>query len=311
MSVVLGGLSMELRLHKYVFEGCGSIVYPQDLKTNRNPPTQTDCMPNRSPLRYPGGKTRALGLLDQYRSTYYPERSTLLSPFLGGGSFELAQADRGMRVYANDLFAPLYWFWAVLKQDPRGLRAAVQAYRPVSKETFLTLRSSSLNFPDPQQIAAAYFVVNRCSFSGATFCGGFSAEAAEKRCNDTALDRLLAVDLRSVTLSNQDAIDFLRAHPETTDTLIYADPPYFIPTYVYGKDGDMHEAFDHAGFAECLRSRNDWILSYNDCSYIRELYMGCRIFQAAWSYGMNAEKASSELIILPPEQSPEAGVPGP
>ena len=268
-------------------------------------------MTNRSPLRYPGGKTRALRLLEQYRSTYYPGRTTLLSPFLGGGSFELAQAERGMRVYANDLFTPLYWFWAVLKQDPHGLRAAVQAYRPVRKETFLALRTSSLAFSDPQQIAAAYFVVNRCSFSGATFCGGYSAEAEETRCNDAALDRLLAVDLRSVTLSNHDAVAFLRNHPETADTLIYADPPYFISTYVYGKDGDMHEAFDHAGFAEYLRTRTDWILSYNDCSYIRELYTGCRIFPAVWAYGMNAEKPSSEVIILPPEQSPGADVPTP
>jgi DNA adenine methylase len=105
-----------------------------------------------------------------------------------------------------------------------------------------------------------------------------------------------------VTLSNQDAIEFLQAHPETQDTVVYADPPYFITSYVYGKDGDMHEGFDHAGFAAALRTRKDWILSYNDCPYVRELYAGCRILSESWSYGMNNnEKASSELIILPPE----------
>jgi len=258
-------------------------------------------MPNKSPLRYPGGKTRALAILQRYLETHYPGRRTLLSPFLGGGSFELDQASKGFQVFANDLFLPLYTFWRVLQLDPRGLHTAVIGRLPVSKEAFLEIRQSKLSYTDPQEIAAGYFVVNRCSFSGSTFCGGFSAEASEKRCNQSAVDRLLDVDLRNVTLSNQDAVEFLRNHPESPDTVIYADPPYFITTYVYGKDGDMHEGFDHEGFAMALRMRKDWILSYNDCPYIRELYKGCRIISESWSYGMNAEKPSSEVIILPPE----------
>ncbi len=259
------------------------------------------CMPNKSPLRYPGGKTRAIAILERYLDTYYPGRTQLLSPFLGGGSFELAQAAKGAHVFANDLFLPLYTFWQVLKIDPKGLHAAVQSQLPVSKETFLALRNSKLEYSDPQQVAAAYFLVNRCSFSGATFCGGYSAEAAEKRCNQSAVDRLLDVNMQNITLSNQDAVEFLQAHPESPNTVVYADPPYYITSYVYGKDGDMHEGFDHAGFAAYIRTRNDWVLSYNDCAYIRELYAGCRILSESWSYGMNnAEKPSSEIIILPP-----------
>lgn len=263
-------------------------------------------MPNKSPLRYPGGKTRALRILTDAVETYYPGRRTLLSPFLGGGSFELDAASRGYTVHANDYFVPLYSFWQVLKLDPKGLHAAVRRHLPMSKERFLAFRTSKLDFSDPQEIATAYFLVNRCSFSGATFCGGFSAEAAETRCNRAAVDRLLQVNLKKVTLSNRDAIEFLRQNPETSDTVVYADPPYYITTYVYGKDGDMHEAFDHASFAAYLKTRADWVLSYNDCPYIRELYAGCRILPVSWSYGMNnGAKPSSEVLILP-EQTPAA-----
>lgn len=272
------------------------------VKTDSPPADSYIGMPNKSPLRYPGGKTRALTILGRYLAEHYPGRKTLLSPFVGGGSFELACASNGFQVYANDLFVPLYTFWRVLKQDPNGLHAAVLKQLPVSKEAFLQHRNSKLEYEDSNEVAAAYFVVNRSSFSGATFCGGFSSEAAEKRCNTRAVDRLRDVDLQNVTLSNQDATEFLRSHPETQDTVVYADPPYFITSYVYGKNGDMHEGFDHAGFAAALRTRKDWILSYNDCPYIRELYSGCRIFSESWSYGMNnAMKPSSELIILPPE----------
>lgn len=258
-------------------------------------------MPNKSPLRYPGGKTRAIPILERYLHNQYPGRKTLLSPFLGGGSFELACAENGMYVFANDLFGPLYTFWQVLKLDPKGLHTAVLSHIPVSKDMFLAYRQSKLDYRDPQDIATAYFIVNRCSFSGATFCGGFSAEASEKRCNRSAVDRLLDVDMRNITLSNQDAIEFLKSHPETEDTVVYADPPYYITSYVYGKDGDMHEGFNHERLALALKSRKDWILSYNDCAYIRNLYTGCRILSESWTYGMNnAEKPSSELIILPP-----------
>ncbi|MCG8626314.1 MAG: DNA adenine methylase, partial [Proteobacteria bacterium] len=58
----------------------------------------------KSPLRYPGGKSRAvsmiLGLLPA-------GIKTLASPFLGGGSIELAVASHGVKVYGYDIFKPL------------------------------------------------------------------------------------------------------------------------------------------------------------------------------------------------------------
>jgi len=257
--------------------------------------TNHSSMSSKSPLRYPGGKTRAIKILN----TYVPEGKTvLLSPFFGGGSFELHQAGKGMQVYGNDLFVPLYTFWSVLKQDPVELQRRVQAMCPVTKDAFLNLRKSILTIKNPLDIAAAYYVVNRCSFSGATFCGGFSQQSADGRMNQAAIDRLTQVSLDRVQLSNDDCVDFLKKHPQTKETFVYADPPYYISTYVYGKDGDMHEGFDHARFANELKKRSDWLLSYNDCPYIRDLYSDCRIESVQWSYGMSI-KPSSEIVILP------------
>jgi DNA adenine methylase len=252
-------------------------------------------MANKSPLRYPGGKTRALKLL----TTYIPEgKTTLLSPFLGGGSFELHCRGKGMTVYANDLFRPLYTFWKVLKGRSLELQTRVQELCPITKEAFAVIRQSILEMTDELEIAAAYYLVNRCSFSGATFCGGFSQQSADGRMNQSAIDRLTTVSLDDITLSNDDCVKFLEDHPQTDDTLVYADPPYYIPTYVYGKDGDMHEGFDHIRFATELKKRSDWILSYNDCAYVRELYSDCKIESVRWSYGMSI-KPSSEIVITP------------
>ena len=253
----------------------------------------------KSPLRYPGGKTRAVKILKKYVNTHFPGRKVILSPFFGGGSFEIAMCEDGYTVLANDLFKPLYTFWKILQWNAQTIIELVRTHMPVTKEKFMQFRTNIMDL-DPLEQAAAYYIINRCSFSGSTFCGGYSAQAASGRLNDSSLRTLETIDLSKIQFSNMDCCEFLRAHPENTETLVYADPPYYIKTYIYGKDGDMHESFDHEAFAKTIKGRKDWILSYNDCDYIRELYKGCRIFTVSWAYGMNASKESSEVIILPP-----------
>ena len=259
-------------------------------------------MSTKSPLRYPGGKTRAIAILKRFLQTAFPSQTCLLSPFLGGGSFELHMTSLGYTVMANDLFAPLATFWDIAKTDKVVLEAAIRKHMPMTKEKFALLRNTIGSLQDPVEIAAAYYVINRSSFSGSTFCGGFSSQAATGRLNESSLSTLRSLSLEKVILSSKDAIEFLNDHPETTNTVVYADPPYYISTYLYGKDGDLHESFDHEEFAKTIRERNDWMLSYNDCPWIRELYNGCQIIPVKWSYGMNAKKASSEVLILPSDR---------
>ena len=54
----------------------------------------------KSPLRYPGGKTRAVKILKKYVNTHFPGRKVILSPFFGGGSFEIAMKEEGYKIFA-------------------------------------------------------------------------------------------------------------------------------------------------------------------------------------------------------------------
>ena len=252
---------------------------------------------NKSPLRYPGGKTRAVNILEKYIPL---GTHTLLSPFLGGGSFEIFMHDRGLTVHANDLFKPLATFWNIVKTRPSELVSRVREHMPVSKEAFVTMRLGIQELTDDLEIASRYYIINRCSFSGSTFCGGFSLEASQKRLTESSLKTLSELSIPRLSISNMGYSDFLDEHPDEDGTMIYADPPYYISSYIYGRDGDMHEGFDHQGFANKIKSRKNWVLSYNDCPYIRELYADCRIIRESWSYGMNnGKKESSEVVILP------------
>lgn len=253
-----------------------------------------------SPLRYPGGKTRACKLLWAFLEKEYPSAHTLVSPFLGGGSFELMCASRGLTVHANDAFEPLATFWTTLKTHPIELTQAVELLRPLSKAEFYRLRESIRVETDPILKSAYYFAINRCSFSGSTFCGGYSEEAAEKRFTESSIERLRMTNLTNITCSNLDWEAFLDRHPPSESQVVYLDPPYMIQNYLYGRDGDLHAAFDHTRLANALKKRYDWVLCYNDSVEIRKLYSNCRIQKVSWTYGMNTTKESNEILILPP-----------
>jgi len=258
---------------------------------------------NTSPLRYPGGKTRAIQIIESYLVKYYPTKKKLLSPFFGGGSFELYMTTKGYIVNGNDLFVPLYTFWKTQQNECDFLIQKIREKIPVTKDIFHQLRNSISSTTDTYDKASSYFIINRTSFSGATLCGGFSIQASEKRLTESSIQRLKLCDTSNITFTNLDCNVFLTNNPETHETVVYADPPYYINTYIYGKDGDMHEKFNHELFAKNMLTRTDWIISYNDCEYIRNIYKECQIFKVNWSYGMNASKESSEIIILPPLSS--------
>jgi DNA adenine methylase len=255
-------------------------------------------MKNKSPLRYPGGKTRAVRILTEHIQRNYPERNIIISPFFGGGSLELSLST-SFQVIGNDLFSPLIIFWKMVKMDPVSLSQQIRVKMPVSKQDFFSYREQLQTITDPLEIATYYFIINRCSFSGSTFCGGYSAESARSRLTSSSLDRLEKVCMKNIELYNMDFAEFLKQHPETDKTILYADPPYYIKSYLYGRDGDLHHTFDHEKFAEVIKKRNDWILCYNDCEYIRSLYKECRIEKVEWSYGMNKTKKSSEILLFP------------
>ena len=120
----------------------------------------------RSPLRYPGGKTRGVEFITQF----FPKSlDKLISPFFGGGSIELSVAAKGTLIFGYDIFSPLVEFWQCLLTQPNELADAVEKYYPLSKQNFYKLQQMQTQFKTKLERAAVYYVLNRSSFSGATF----------------------------------------------------------------------------------------------------------------------------------------------
>ena len=265
-------------------------------------------MNNVSPLRYPGGKTRAREkLLRIFIDNFdYTDYDRLVSPYFGGGSFEFhIQNKFGYRLLANDKFFPLYLFWDSVKYSKAKLVERLRQIK-VTKELFMQFRQDLMcdltkcEDLDELDIATKFFVINRCSFSGATLSGGYSQQAAEKRFTASSIDRVEALDLTYFQPSSIDGCMLLQKRKVSDSDFIFADPPYCLGpnSKLYGRNGDLHEGFDHAGLAMQLRGQKNWMVTYNDCPEIRALYAGYKIIPLEWSYGMNASKKSSEIVIL-------------
>jgi DNA adenine methylase len=244
----------------------------------------------RSPLRYPGGKTRGVEFITQF----FPKSlDKLISPFFGGGSIELSVAAKGTLIYGYDIFSPLVEFWQCLLTQPNELADEVEKYYPLPKQNFYKLQQMQTQFKTKLERAAVYYVLNRSSFSGATLSGGMSP--SHPRFTLTSIERLRNYFNPNIKIEKADFKAALEKHPFT---FAYLDPPYLIKSSLYGKKGNAHKDFNHLKLADILKKREHWILSYNDCEEIRKLYEGFHILTPNWKYGMSNDKMSKEVLIF-------------
>ena len=259
----------------------------------------------RSPLRYPGGKSRSVEKI----AALVPPFKEFREPFIGGGSVfvHLKQKFPQKRFWINDVYSELAAFWRVLQNDSEDLIEQIWSWKSHftdGKKLFYYLRENIKHF-DEKKTAAAFFVFNRVTFSGTTEAGGFSMQAFEKRFTDSSIERLLKLPelLNGVKITNSDYENSLCAAGE--NVFLFLDPPYFSATNsaLYGKNGNLHKSFDHERFAEKLRQcPHRWLLTYDDSPLIRELYAFANITDWSLTYGMrnitaDSQQKASELFI--------------
>jgi DNA adenine methylase len=308
-------------MSKYCCEQCGKI-FSQKSKYDSHNRRKTPCnntsikeivnekltivkdinINNKSPLRYPGGKTRACKKLDNILKEHFDisKFDNFISPFFGGGSFEFhIQNNYQLNIIANDIFLPLYNFWSICKIDKENLcNELTKKIDLIDKKEFISLREKIMENNKLNQ-SIMYFIINRCSFNGSTLSGGFSLEASKKRFTKSSVDKISKLDLTSFDIYNLDFEEFINNNQDTKN-LMFLDPPYYLEkaSTLYGTNGDIHDKFEHDKLYKCLLTKKNWLMTYNNCEYIKNLYKDFKIIETSWSYGMNKSKKSSEIVII-------------
>jgi DNA adenine methylase len=259
----------------------------------------------RSPLRYPGGKSRVVekivGLI--------PNFEEFREPFVGGGSVSiyLKQKFPHKKFWINDIYKDLAVFWQQSQANSKNVIEQIWYWKNEfsdGKKLHKFLRENKEKFNETE-LATAFFIFNRITFSGTTEAGGFSNQAFEKRFTNSSIERLIDLPtvLRDVKITNLDYEKVISADGE--NVFLFLDPPYYSATAsaLYGKNGHFHRTFNHERFAEDLRNcRHKWILTYDDSPFIRELFSFAEITNWSITYGMrnvteNSNQKGNELFI--------------
>ncbi|AIE72681.1 MULTISPECIES: DNA adenine methylase [unclassified Synechocystis] len=252
----------------------------------------------KSPLRYPGGKQKALSKIEKYLPMKISE---FREPFVGGGSVFLYVKSNFEcnNFWINDLNPELYFFWKILKENPKELVEAVSFIKNIEtdgRKLFNQLAQADTQKMTDLERATRFFVLNRITFSGTIESGGYSEASFHSRFTKSSIQRLLDLEntFADVKVSNLDYS--LLLNEAGKDVFIFLDPPYLSKTQsrLYGKKGNLHIDFDHVKFAqEMEKCTHKWLITYDDCQEIRDNFSFAYIYEWELQYGMNNYKQSS------------------
>jgi DNA adenine methylase len=266
----------------------------------------------KTPLRYPGGKSRAVSKLFQF----FPDLSSYKEyrePFIGGGSvaIEITKRYPDIEIWVNDLYEPLYNFWCELQHNGSEMQKELENLKgvhcnPDSARCLFQEMKDVINDEEESKTtrAVAFYIVNKCSFSGLTESSSFSEQASESNFSLRGIQRLSEYQelIQSWVITN---LSYERMLSDEKNVFTYLDPPYDIKDNLYGKKGDMHKRFDHDEFANwCDTFTSPMLISYNSSQLVKDRFKEWTAGEFAHTYTMrsvgcyNTDQASRKELVL-------------
>ncbi len=276
-----------------------------------------------TPVRYPGGKSNALKTLAPQLPREFKEYR---EPFFGGGSvgLYLMQEHKDVDYWINDLFYPVYCFWWTLYHQPNEMveyirkqkaRCAIPGEIIVKGAASQSARNGATLHRACREIiedtiksqnmfktACIWYILNKLSYSGMAMIGSYAPLAWDQNFTDNCIANLpktseLMHSVKSVKITSLDYTFLLHSKLESEGVFIFMDPPYKIVHSLYGKNGDMHEGFDHQKFADNVKQCNHkWMITYNDDPDIKRWFPEPPYHLTPWElqYTMKAAKREGQ-----------------
>jgi len=289
-----------------------------------------------SPLRYAGGKTKAICMILEHMPALKEKK--IVSTFFGGGSFELALSTYlGFEVIGYDIFGMLTNFWTQIIEHPAELYEAMKTLNPTTDEFtrnrhillhyWEKIKPADLEYKtknrleltedekmrlDPSPLLqAAYYYYNMQLSYGPMFLGWPSSVYLDEGRYKDILERVKSFSPGNVKVNCDVFENVIKRHP---NDFLFLDPPYYL-----GGDSKMfkgmypncnfaihHDSFDHALLATLLKEhKGGFFITYNDCPTIRKFYEGFKQIFPTWQYtygqgekriGKNREEGTKDNI---------------
>lgn len=264
----------------------------------------------KTPIRYAGGKTRAI----KHIFPFLKDETKVVSPFIGGGSLEVHLASKGIEVIGYDIFDVLVNFWDTLLNNNVELVNKLKEIPP-TKEEFNNIKELLMQWDNTQKMlsgwktdhyvrentisldsvtAAAYYYFNHNTSYGPGYLGWASSVYLNQPKWNKMIENISNFKLPNLSVHQGSFEDII---PKHSDDMLYLDPPYFLEK---DKDNKMftgiypmrnipvhHDGFDHEKLRELLHNhKGKFVLSYNNCETIRDFYSDFELFYPEWNYSM-------------------------
>ncbi len=277
---------------------------------------------NGLPLRYAGGKSLGVAHIVEHIPNGLDK---LMSPFMGGGSVEVACAkELGIQVQGYDIFDILVNYWQVQLASNHELADRLETWQP-TKEQYAEIKTrlkahwdqESLML-DPLELAAHYWFNHNLSY-GPGFLGWMSKIYESPKRYSRAVDKVRYFKCSSLSVEHGSFEETIPIHPRE---FLYCDPPYYLDEgkmfrgiYPQRNFPVHHKGFNHVLLRDLLYAhKGGFVLSYNDCATIREWYTDFQVIEVQWQYtlgqgetrigknrienGTDHVKQSHELLIV-------------
>ena len=264
---------------------------------------------NSSPLRYPGGKSLMTNFFVDLFHRNGLQEIVYAEPYAGGAGAAINLLLNGYvnEIIINDANIGIYSFWNALMNESDRFIQTINTI-PVTLTEWYKQRTVLQGSTKPSfELGVATFFMSRTNRSGVIFGGPIGGSTEEKQNNakykidcrfnkQDLIQRLeiIAENRRRIRVTNEDALVFLRQLDE--DVFVYLDPPYFVK----GKSLYMnhYSKKDHERLSIYIQNEAPfkWVLSYDDVSQIREMYMNSELFRFPLKYTVSKKQVGYELL---------------
>lgn len=237
-----------------------------------------------------GKKLLRKKILEQFPADY----SRYIEVFGGAGWVLFAEERKvDLEVY-NDVNGNLVNLYRCVKYHPEAVQKELQ-FSLMSREMFFDARNQiEVRGMTDIQRAARFYIIIKESFGNdlkSFGCSGKNLQGHIEYITD------ISKRLNKVVIENQDFEKILRTY-DRPEALFYLDPPYYDAEHYYP---DRFNPDDHKRLKDALdHIKGKFLLSYNDCPEIRNLYTGYTMIRTERINNLTAKstKARYKEVII-------------
>ncbi len=255
-------------------------LFPELFSPATARPVNVASVPQRSPFRYPGGKTWLIPVFRQWIESL-SRPSLLIEPFAGGGIISLTTAfenlaDEVLMVEMDKSVAAVWktilgpnWEW--LSQQILHFQLTPESARQLMEEKASSIREAAFQT----------LVQNRTAHGGILADGAGVLKNGENGKGilsrwypQTIARRIRDISMVSgkITFVEGDGLQTMLKHKQRRDVAYFVDPPYTAGGKRAGNRLYRHCELDHDSlFALCGQVEGDFLMTYDNAPEVREM----------------------------------------